>query len=235
MFNPFKRNSMKRILFSFRQSPALRPLLIFFFTGTICFQARAQLLGGFFSQQSRKEQLMAEQIAACQLYLAELRRGVRIAETGLRSASDLKSGTLGLHTTYFNSLQQISPGVQNNPKAKAIAGIGQQIAATFDQEIAFQQKANVLSRTEQDYIRQVYQNLLTKCGEDLSELRDVLTPGKLELTDAQRLERIDHLYASMQDKLAFSGSFTSKCHGLALWRQQAARDRQALRKLYGGH
>lgn len=231
---PFKNKSMKRILFSLRQSSALRPLLIFFLTGTICLQAHAQLFGGFFNQQSRKEQLMAEQIAACQLYLSELSRGVHIVGTGLRSASDLKGGTLALHATYFNSLQQISSGVQNNPKAKAMAGIGQQITAAFDREIAFQQKANVLSRADQDYIRQVYQNLLAKCKEDLSELRDVLTPGKLELTDAQRLERIDHLYAAMQEKLAFTGSFTSKCHGLALWRQQAARDREALRKLYGG-
>lgn len=178
---------------------------------------------------------MAEQIAACQLYLSELKGGIRIAETGLRSAANLKSGTLDLHAVYFNSLQQISSGVQNNPKAKAMAGLKQQIAAGFDREIAFQQKANMLSRSEQDYIRQVYQNLLTKCSEDLSELRDVLTPGKLDLSDAQRLERIDHLYEAMQDKLAFTDSFTSKSHGLALWRQQAANDRQALRKLYGVH
>jgi hypothetical protein len=61
-----------------------------------------------------------------------------------------------------------------------------------------------------------------------------LTPEKLELNDAQRLERIDQLYEAMQDKLSFTGSFTSKCHGLTLWRQQAAKDRQTLRKLYGG-
>ena len=177
---------------------------------------------------------MAEQIAACKLYLSELKGGIHIVGTGLQNVRDLKSGTLDLHTTYCNSLQQISAGVRNNPKAKAMAGLRQQIANAFDQEIAFQQKANLLSTAELDYIRQVYQNLLTKCDEDLSELHDVLTRGKLELTDAQRLERIDHLYAAMQDKLAFTSSFTSKCRGLALWRKQEANDRQALRKLYGG-
>lgn len=226
---------MKRIFFILRQSSAQRSLLIFFLTSTTYFQASAQLLGGFFSQQSHKEQLMLEQIAACQLYLSELKGGIHIVEAGLHGAYDQKNGILDLHTAYFNSLQQISAGVRNNPKAKAMTGMRQQIAEEFDQEIAFQQKTNMLSRAELDYIRQVYQNLLTKCSEDLSELHDVLTPGKLELNDGQRLERIDHLYAAMQDKLAFTGSFTSKSHGLALWRLQAAKDREVLRKLYGVH
>jgi hypothetical protein len=231
---PFKNKSMKRIFFFFRQLLAQRSVLIFFLTGGICLQARAQFLGGFSSQQSRKEKLMVEQIAGYRLYLSELRGGIHIVETGLQSAHDLKRGTLDLHAAYFSSLQQVSPGVRNNPKAKAMPGIEQHIAGAFDQELAFQQKANVLTHSEQDYIRQVYQNLLAKCHEDLSALHDVLTPEKLELNDAQRLERIDQLYEAMQDKLSFTGSFTSKCHGLALWRQQTAKDRQTLRKLYGG-
>lgn len=231
---PLKSRSMKRSYFSSRQPLTLRSLLIFFLTSTGCFQARAQLLGGFFSQQSRKEELMTAQIAAYQLYLTELRSGIDIARTGLSTAYKLKNGTLDLHTAYFNSLWQANPAIQNNAKAKAIAGLEQQITNEFDQEIAFQKKTNRLTPPEQSYIRQVYQNLVAKCNLDLSELRDVLTPGKLQLTDQQRLERIDGLYAAMQDKLAFTGAFTAKCHQLALGRQQAAKDREVLKKLYGG-
>ena len=192
------------------------------------------MLDGFFSQQSRKHELMAAQIAAYQLYLAGLKGGIHIAQTGLMSAYSFKNGALGLHTAYFNSLEQISPAIQNNAKANAIAEMNQQIKKEFDLEIAFQQKINVLTTEEQGYIRQVYKSLVVKCNTDLAELRDIVTPDRLQLSDEQRLERIDHLYTDMQDKLVFSGSFTDKCHQLALWRQQAARDRQTLRKLYGG-
>ena len=225
---------MKRFYFSSHQPFSLRSLLIFSLTSTLCLQARAQLLGGFFSQQSHKEELMTAQIAAYQLYLGELRSGIDIARTGLSAASKLKNGTLDLHAAYFNSLRQASAAIQNNPKAKAMPGLQQQIAREFDQEIAFQKKTNVLTPPEQSYIRQVYKSLAEKCDWDISELRDVLTPGKLELTDEQRLERIDGLDTAMQDKLAFTGAFTAKCHQLALERQQAAKDRQVLRKLYGG-
>jgi len=178
---------------------------------------------------------MVAQIAAYQLYLSEIKGGYQIAQTGLNTAHGLKNGTFGLHTAYFNSLEQVNPAIQDNSKAKAIAGMEQQIAGNFDQEIAFQQKLQMLTPSELNYLRQVYQSLLQKCRADLSELNDVLTPGKLQLSDQQRLERVDHLYAAMQDKLAFSGSFTARCHKLALARQQAAKDRQTLKSLYGGN
>lgn len=225
---------MKRFLFSHHQLSVRRSVLIFSFTSIICFQARAQLLGGFFSQQSRKQELMAAQIAAYQLYLAGLKGGIHIAQNGLTNAYDFKNSAFGLHAAYFNSLEQISPAIQNNAKAKAIAEIKQQIIKEFSPEIAFQQKINVLTVAEQNYIRQVYESLVEKCNTDLAELHDIMTPGRLQLSDEQRLERIDHLYAAMQEKLAFTGSFTAKCHQLALLRQQAVKDRQAIRKLYGG-
>ncbi|WP_426672108.1 hypothetical protein ACPPVU_12840 [Mucilaginibacter sp. McL0603] len=212
-----------------------RFLLIFSLTGLVFMQAGAQFLGGFFSQQSHKEQLMMVQIAAWQLYLSDLKSGYHIAETGLNTAHEMKNGTFSLHTAYFNSLDQVNPAIQNNPKAKAIATMGQQIVSNFDQEIAFQQKQQVLSLAEQIYLKQVYQSLLQKCRVDILELNDVLTPGKLQLTDQQRLERLDHIYANMQDKLAFSGAFTAKCHKLTLSRQQSAKDKQTLKTLYGGN
>src|SRR6202451_1556377 len=117
-----------------------RIILLFSLTCAFLMQADAQFLGGFFSQQSHKEQLMAAQVAAYQLYLSELKSGYHIAENELNTAHEMKNGTFSLHVAYFNSLEQVNPAIQNNPKAKAIATMGQQIVSCFDQEIAFQQK-----------------------------------------------------------------------------------------------
>ena len=69
----------------------------------------------------------------------------------------------------------------------------------------------------------------------MSDLTQVLTPGKLQMTDHQRLERIDKLYASMQDKLAFAQSFTTKCRQMAGDRQRAKKNNDQLKALYGIH
>lgn len=208
-------------------------VLFFLFISLSLLHAKAQFLGGFFSQQARKEKLMAEQVADLQLYLHAIKSGYNIAKTGLNTAREFKNGTFGLHTAYFASLEQVNPVIQANPKAKAIYDLHQQIIKVFNNEIEWQQKAQLLSRDEFSYLQRVYTNLLTKSQQDLNELVQVLTPGTLQLTDSQRLERLDHLYDKMKDKQAFTGYFTAKCRKLAISRQGSKTDKEQLKKLYG--
>lgn len=208
-------------------------VLFFLFTSLVLTHANAQFLGGFFSQQVRKEKLMAEQVADLQLYLHVIKSGYNIAEKGLNAAHELKNGTFGLHRAYFSSFEQVNPVIQANPKAKSTYDLHQQIINVCNNEIKWQQKAQLLSPEEFSHLQRVYKNLLVESQHDLNELVQVLTPGTLQLTDSQRLERLDHLYDQMKDKQAFAGYFTAKCRKLALSRQQSQLDKDQLKKLYG--
>lgn len=176
---------------------------------------------------------MAEQIADLQIYEQALTKGYSIAQKGLTTAHDLKSGTFGLHTAYFNSLEQVNPVVSDDPKGKAILDLWQQLISRFTTEISWQQKQKLLQANELSYLQSVYDNLLKECKKDIDALTLVLTPGKMQLTDQQRLDRLDRLYTSMKDKYAFAGDFTSKCRKLALGRQQAKQEKEQLKKIYG--
>jgi hypothetical protein len=211
----------------------IRILLIFALTSLACYSANAQFLGGFFSQQSQQRKLMAEQIAEYETYLGALKTGYHISESGLNTAHDLKNGTFTLHSDYINSLSQVNPVIQNSTKGKAIADLNSQTLALLATEISWQQQQKILTPTEMGYLQKVRDNLAAKCKLDMDELLQVLTPGKLQLTDAQRLARLDKLYDSMKDKYAFAGSFTSKCRKLALSRKQQSQDNGQLKKLYG--
>lgn len=208
-------------------------LLIFSLTGLLALPAKAQFMGGFFSQQSQKEKLMAEQIAGYETFLAALETGYHVAETGLNTAHELKNGTFSLHSGYFRSLEQVSPAIKNDPKGRAIDSLYRQIRSLFANEQQWQQQKKLLSPAELRYLDQVEANLLAKAKLDMDELDEVPTPGKLQLTDAQRLARLDRLYDSMKDKLAFAGSFTAKCRKLAVARQQQAAEKVKLKSLYG--
>lgn len=194
---------------------------------------KAQFLGGFFSQQSQKEKLMAEQVTGINIYLNAVKGGYKIMHTGLETAHDLKGGTFQLHTGYFNSLEQIAPVIQTNPKGKAIAELQQQLAGQFDQEISWQVKAQQLKPDELAYLKKVAEKLKQVGNTDMAELTDVLTPGKLQLSDEQRLERVDKIYTAMKDKAAFASSFTGKCRQVAVSRQKAKSEQEQIRKLYG--
>lgn len=211
----------------------LKTALCFSLTSFGCYSANAQLTGGFFSQQSQQRNLMAAQVAAYETYLGALKTGYRITKTGLNTAHDLKNGTFSLHSNYISSLSQINPVIQNSPKGKAIADLNNQAVALLTAEIAWQRQQKILTLTEMDYLQRVSDNLAVKCKLDMEELLQALTPGKLQLNDAQRLARLDKLYESMKDKYAFAASFTSKCRKLALSRKLHTLDYGQLKKLYG--
>ena len=213
---------------------AMKKLMIIL-TGTLLNSAsiNAQGTGGFFNQQSSKEKLMLAQIAGYETFLKELKSGYNTTEKGLNTASELKNGTFNLHNAYYTSLQQVNPVVTGNPKGKAITDMQQKIASLFSVEISWQQSNKLLHPDELNYLQQVYTNLISKCNLDRQELTDVLTPGKLQMTDAQRLDRLDKLYSSTQDKYAFAGSFTSKCRKVAMQRQAEQQQKNTLKQLYG--
>lgn len=196
-------------------------------------KVRAQVLSGFLSQQSEKEKLMEEQVVGYETYLATIRTGYHLSQKGLSAANTLKTGSFRLNAGYFGSLNRLSPAVQAEPKAKAIASVYRQIVAEFTEEIAWQEQQKLLTAGQLTYIRSVYSNLVQKARIDLNEMTQILRLGKLQMTDAQRLDQLAKLYAAMQDKQAFAAAFTAKCRQLALSRKSDGKDRATLKMLYG--
>lgn len=208
-------------------------LTFLFFTSLNCQQLFAQGTGGFFNQQSSRVRLMLTQIAGYETLLQGLKSGYQISENGLNNVHELKGGTFELHQAYLNSLQQVNPVTGSSPKGRAIAGMQQQINQVFIQELAWQQQQKILTAAEMNYIRQVYGNLMNKSREEMEEASQVLTPGKLQLTDQQRLERLDLIYATIQDQSAFSIFFTTRCRQIATSRQRVRKNNDQLKTLYG--
>ena len=210
----------------------MKPILIaIFLTGYSLF-ASGQSVGGFFNQQASKQKIMLEQIAGLQARLHLIKTGNNIDETGLNTAEVVKGQTFDLHATYYNSLLQVNPAVGSNPKVKGIAELQQQIMLVINREISWQARKKALTAAEQNDIRAAYADLLQKCKENRDELTLVLTPGKLAMTDYQRLERIDHINASMQEKYNITRSFVAKCRKVAIDRLTERQEDEQLKKLY---
>lgn len=198
-------------------------------------KAQSFSFGDLFGQQGKKEKLMAAQVGGIYTYLSALKGGYSIMHNGLDLAQELKGGTFGLHTRYFNSLEQVNPAVRQNPKAIAISDLYAQLNHDLNAEISWQKKQQLLKPNELAYLSTVSSNLLKLADRDLAALNDLLNSGKLQLTDEQRLNRLDKLFASMKDKAAFAASFTAKSRALAQNRQRAQTEKEQIQKLYGIH
>ncbi|MFD0795457.1 hypothetical protein ACFQZX_17680 [Mucilaginibacter litoreus] len=209
--------------------------LLFLFISLTFAQAKAQFLGGIFSQQEKKEKLLKEQIAQLYIQHSLLTSGYNVKDSGLTTVHALKDQSFELHADYFNSFEQVNPAVAKNPKVKEIYDLQNRMAGTFKRELDWQHKEQQLSREEMTYLSRVYNHLLAESQRDLNELTELLTKDKLQLTDQQRMAMLDQLYAGMKDKNAFAGYFTGKCRKLAMSRKQGSQEKSAIKKLYGIH
>jgi flagellar motility protein MotE (MotC chaperone) len=209
--------------------------LLFLFISLTIMQAKAQIPGGIFSQQAKKEKLLTAQIAELNIQNYLLGRGYHIKDSGLTTVHAFKDQSFELHANYFTSLEQVNPEVAKNAKVAEIYNLQKRMTGTFKKELDWQQREHQLSQKEMAYFGQVYNHLLAESQKDLNELTDLLTKGKLQLTDQQRLARVDQLYSGMKDKNSFAGYFTGKCRKLAMSRKQGSKEKLEVKKLYGIH
>lgn len=185
----------------------------------------AQSFSDLFGQASKQKQYYLQQLAAYEMFRSDLKQGYGVMKHGLNGIRDINAAELSAHTVYYQSLKQPGSAVKNSSQVQDILQWQQQIATSFNQNF------RGLTADEQNYISAVQHSLLKACNDDLLNLQSVLGAG-LQMTDDQRLQRLDHIHAAMQDKYRFSQSFCNSVRLLAAQRQQEINESQTLKTLY---
>jgi hypothetical protein len=199
-------------------------LLLLCFSSTV----QAQTFAEWWSQKSTQIKYLEQQIVASQVYYGYLKQGYHISQQGLGVIGDWKNGELNLHRDYYNSLKTVNPVIRNNPKLNAIAAYADAIPGQFDHL----QKLSGLTAGNRVYINAVRQKVLSECNRDLQELELVAVNGKVEMTDDERIQRLDKLYDSMKDKFAFTVTYCNQVKMLLLQKHQELQQLQTERRFY---
>jgi hypothetical protein len=194
----------------------------------ICFllfgrAVKAQTFSEWFDQKKTQEKYLAQQIAALQVYQGVLKAGYNLAHHGLSSITNSAKAELNLHTGYYNSLKMASPAVRHNPQVKEIV--------VWQQDII-----TVLKGLSDDgYYRQVKAAVLSDCDKELAELRTIVSDGKLEMSDAERLKWIGRVHRAMQDNYRFAVTFCNQVKILQMQKTRESNDAGILKFLYENH
>ena len=146
---------------------------------------------------------MLQQIAALQVYISYAKKGYNIVSGGLNTIRDIKKGDLNIHNTFFNSLKAINPKIARYQKVADIISYQIRIIKQAKQTMAYIRESNQFAPEEIEYNKKVLDFLLQECIETINELLAIITAGKLEMKDNERLTRIDKLYTDIQDKYTF--------------------------------
>lgn len=192
----------------------------------------AQTWVEWFSQKKTQIKYLTQQIAALEVYAGYLQKGYHIAQQGLTAISDIKNGEFNLHKDYFGSLSSVNPAITKDARIAAIIAMQASIVQRYRKAYANAQSSGQFNGGEINYIYSVFTHLLDDCSNDLAELINLTTAGKYQLTDEERIKRLDMLYGSMWNKYAFAQSFSNQTRVMALSRAKESSDATMLQQLY---
>ena len=111
-----------------------------------------------------------------------------------------------LHTTYYNNLKNVSTVVKNNKQVSDILQWQKDILTRMGN---LDKTAN-LNDNEKKYVVQVKSALFNDCNEQITELQNVVTDNKLQMSDKERLKHIGVIHKAMQDNYRFASSFADQ-------------------------
>jgi len=190
---------------------------------------KAQTVAEWFDQKKTQTKYLLQQIAALQIYAAYYKQGNNIAHNGLNSISGSLTSENGLHTTYYNNLKNVNPAVKNNKQVSDIMQWQKDILTRMGN---LDKTAN-LNENERQYIVQVKSALFKDCNGQITELQNVITDNKLQMSDEERLKHIGVIHTAMQDNYRFASSFADQVKVYAFQRVQENNNIITEKKIYG--
>jgi hypothetical protein len=175
--------------------------------------------------------LNVEKLSQFKAILQNMYDGYKVLHKGYTAIKDISEGNFSLHKTFLDALLEVSPAVRKYKRISDI--ISYQIRLVKEYKAAFNEFKNgdTFTPEEIEYLSKVYANLFKESIESLDELMVVITSGRLRMSDDERLEAVDRIYASVEDQFSFLKEFNGNTAMLALQRKGEKVDINLSRKL----
>lgn len=174
-----------------------------------------------------------QKLAGMKSMLQEMYKGYEVVNNGYNSVKNISKGNFDLHDAFLNGLMLVSPTVRKYPRVKDIINDQTTIVTEYKAAASTFKQDKHITPDEIGSMMDVYNNIVSKSLENLSELSMVMTDNKLRMSDDERLQLIDHIYAGGHDQLVFLRQFNDHARQVAIARAAQANDQQTIKKLYG--
>ena len=183
--------------------------------------------------QSKQIKLYLQQIVANKALIEYIRKGYKIAQTGLTTISDIRNGEFNLHRDFFGSLKLVNPKIKNAAMVADIIAYEVKIIKTYQHSFRKIKESRQFTDKEIDYIYSAFSRLLDDTAVNLEELLILITAYQYQLSDDERIKRIDAVYAEMQSNYVFVQHFSNDALILAAQRMKEKQEVETSRVLQG--
>lgn len=184
------------------------------------------------SQAQDQRKVLLEQIMKLQVYLGYLRKGYNIVQSGLTFIGDIKDGDFKLHQLFFDRLKQVNPKIKKYAKVAEIISMQIEMLSAYKDNLKKIRQSGMFSNSEIDFLHNSFNSFIDDVSTDIQQLTDIVTDGKFEMNDNERIDAINSLYNSMLKKYNSFFAFTNKISVLAKQRKAELNDLKTLKQLY---
>lgn len=200
-------------------------VILMIMSGSISMQAQ--------SQEVQQLLLNVEKLAQLKDILNNMYKGYTVLSKGYTTIKDISQGNFNLHEVFLDNLMKVSPVVRKYNQVAGIVNFQLRIVSEYKKSYKRFKADGNFNEDEIRYIGTVYKNLFDQSLKNLDALINVTTANKLRMSDDERLEAIDTLFADMRDKLSFLRYFNNSTSLLAIQRAKERNDVNTTRNLYG--
>lgn len=174
-----------------------------------------------------------QKLAGLKSILSQMYKGYEIVSTGYNSVKGVAQGNYSLHQAFLDGLMVVSPTVRKYPHVVDIINDQATLVSEYKSAYGSFRQDKHFSPDEIGYMMDVYNNLVSRSVQNIDELSMVMTDNKLRMSDAERLQAIDRIYAAGQEQLTFLRQFNAQTENIAIARARENNDKQTLQVLYG--
>ncbi|MGY4539447.1 dsDNA-binding SOS-regulon protein [Mucilaginibacter sp. UYNi724] len=186
------------------------------------------------AQSTEIQQLLlnVEKLSQFKNILSDMEKGYQILNTGYSAVKNISQGNFSLHEVFIDGLMLVSPEVRKYHKVADIIIYQKDIVSEYKTAFNRFKSSGTFNEQEISYLSKVYGQLFDQSSNNLDALMNVITSSKLRMSDDERLQAIDRIFADTQDKLSFLRDFNKQASLLNLQRQKEKNDIQTLQKIY---
>lgn len=196
------------------------------------FSLQTQTFAEWFKQRKTQIKYYLEQIAQLRVHVAQLKKGYALARDGLTTIEQWKKGEYSLHHRYFSSLKTVRPAIARFADVAQL--VTQQIQAykNYQRLLSAMIASGLFTPEEITLFYDAFVELMRQMLRTTEQAMQVITPQALQMTDDERLKRINLLREEAQTQQIHFYTMESSLWSAAAQRIQQKADVERMRKWY---
>jgi hypothetical protein len=173
------------------------------------------------AQSAEAAQLLlnVEKLAQFKQILSDMKKTYDILYKGYTAIKDISNGSFNLHKNFLDALLEVSPVVRRYKRIADIVNYQLKIIKNVKTALNEFKSTGQFTADEVEYLSRVYEGLTKASMQSLDELAMIITAGKLRMSDDERLQAIDRIYAAVEDQYSFLQEFNNQTSVLSMQRK----------------